>query len=259
MGRYAFAALVVSIFSAGAGTELARLFRARGIGVLPAFGAMAGALPPLITWLVLITPNLRGPGFVFALGAALTALLFLGPLAFSRGQKIADILPLASAYGFCLVYPGLLAAFIVVAASGMPRGGEAVLGLLIIVFANDSLAWLVGVTIGGRRGLVEISPNKSLSGFIGGLAGSIIGAIALRSLFQGASHAHPLALALFGLIMGIAVIIGDLFESGLKRSAGVKDSGTRIPGRGGFLDSVDSLLFAAPVFCAGSLILKLWQ
>lgn len=257
--RYLVVALLVSVFSAGAGIELGRLFRTRRVPVASALFVLAGAIPPLLTWFVLIAPSLRGPSFQFSLGAALTALLLLGPLAFSRGERIGDILPLASAYGFALVYPGLLSAFIVLIASGPIRGGESLLGFLLMVFGNDSLAWLVGVTVGGKRGLVEVSPNKSLSGFIGGFSGSIMAAILLKFIFPGAAEAGIPALALFGLVIGATVIVGDLFESGLKRSARVKDSGSTIPGRGGFLDSYDSLLFAAPVYYAGSLTLGLWS
>ena len=84
-------------------------------------------------------------------------------------------------------------------------------------------------------------------------------ALAISMLAPAYFQVHPLAIAAMGLVVGCAAIVGDLFESALKRSAGVKDSGTMVPGRGGFLDSIDSLLFAAPAFYGMSLLFQLFQ
>jgi phosphatidate cytidylyltransferase len=126
----------------------------------------------------------------------------------------------------------------------------------MIVFANDSLAWLFGITLGKHRGLFKVSPNKSLEGFIAGMAGSIIATLLGPVLFPFIPARWALLVAM-GLVCGITGVAGDLFESALKRSAGVKDSGRLIPGRGGFLDSFDSILFTAPTFVAFLLILKI--
>ncbi len=120
---------------------------------------------------------------------------------------------------------------------------------LLMVFLCDSLAWLFGVTMGkNNRGFVKASPNKSIMGFIGGFAGSIaIGILAhmfLPEIFSG-SYAKAVIL---GFSTAFASILGDLTESVIKRSAGVKDSGNIIPGRGGLLDSIDSIVMAAPVY-----------
>jgi len=104
------------------------------------------------------------------------------------------------------------------------------------------------VTLGHKRGIFTVSPNKSLEGLLAGMAGSVgfafLGPVLLPGIVP---RSWPTLLAL-GLACGVAVVAGDLFESAIKRSAGVKDSGSIVPGRGGILDSFDSLLFAAPVF-----------
>ena len=125
---------------------------------------------------------------------------------------------------------------------------EIIVIFLLMVFMCDSVAWLFGITMGkGNRGIVKVSPNKSIVGFFGGFVGSIaIGVIAsfvFPSIFDSLSR-----MVLLGFLTAFAAILGDLAESVMKRSAQIKDSGNLIPGRGGILDSIDSILFAAPVF-----------
>jgi phosphatidate cytidylyltransferase len=135
--------------------------------------------------------------------------------------------------------------------SGFPRANLVILVFLLIVFANDSAAWAAGMLLGrGNRGLVPASPNKSIAGFIGGIGASIlIGAgaeLLVKSAFS--SPFPPWGGIVIGLCTGIAANLGDLAESAMKRSSGLKDSGSLIPGRGGVLDSIDSIALAAPVF-----------
>jgi phosphatidate cytidylyltransferase len=113
-----------------------------------------------------------------------------------------------------------------------------------------------------NRGIIPASPNKSAAGFIGGTLGSIIitaGAVLLAPAFFASRYAYGAAsgngivpslcaAAALGLFTGIAAMLGDLCESAIKRSAGVKDSGNIMLGRGGVLDSIDSIAVSAPVF-----------
>jgi phosphatidate cytidylyltransferase len=123
---------------------------------------------------------------------------------------------------------------------------------LLIVIVNDSFAWFFGVLFGkNNRGFVKISPNKSIAGFAGGILVStaVGGALQYFGVLQLAPSAHaPLAGLVTGFLCALAATLGDLAESALKRSAAVKDSGTLFPGRGGVLDSLDSIAMAAPVF-----------
>jgi phosphatidate cytidylyltransferase len=151
---------------------------------------------------------------------------------------------------FIMGYIGIPGSLLLIFLTTKAPAGFLVLWFCMIVFANDSLAWLIGVTIGRRRGFIKVSPNKSLEGFIAGLVGSIAGSLIGNQLF-GFTKGQVPVLIILGLLCGLAGIIGDLFESAIKRTAGVKDSGNSIPGRGGILDSYDNILFAAfPFFVA---------
>ena len=120
---------------------------------------------------------------------------------------------------------------------------------LIIVFMCDSGAWFFGVLFGkSTRGVIAASPNKSLVGFIGGILSSVASAIVVKEIYPDIFYLSYQNLVIISLITSVSAIIGDLVESVLKRSLDCKDSGTLIPGRGGVLDSIDSLLIAAPVF-----------
>ncbi|MBO4727856.1 MAG: phosphatidate cytidylyltransferase [Spirochaetaceae bacterium] len=124
---------------------------------------------------------------------------------------------------------------------------EIIIVFLLMVFMCDSAAWLFGVTMGkNNRGLIKVSPNKSVMGFIGGFAGSIVIGIIAHYVFPVFDSVPKVIL--LGVITAFAAILGDLAESVMKRSARIKDSGNIIPGRGGILDSIDSIVFAAPVF-----------
>lgn len=126
----------------------------------------------------------------------------------------------------------------------LPLGRQWVFLVLVIIMIGDSAAYFVGISVGKRRLYPAISPKKSVEGAIGGLAGSIAGALLCRAIFfPELTVADCLAL---GGGLGILGQVGDLFESMLKRAFGVKDSGTLIPGHGGLLDRLDSLLFAFP-------------
>lgn len=125
-----------------------------------------------------------------------------------------------------------------------PHGVAWIFLLLVIVMCGDTGAYYVGSTLGRRKLYPVVSPNKSVEGSIGGLAGSLVGAlIASRTFFPELTIVDCCGTA---LLLGPMGQLGDLFESLLKRSCGVKDSGTIIPGHGGILDRLDSILFAAP-------------
>lgn len=142
------------------------------------------------------------------------------------------------------IYIPLLLSFLV-RLRAMENGQWWILLLLVAVMFSDTAAFYVGTAIGKHKLYPAVSPNKSVEGSLAGIVGSLAGALLLAlTLFPEIS---PLRAAGGGLLAGIAGQIGDLFESMLKRSAGVKDSGTLFPGHGGVLDRLDSILFAAPV------------
>jgi phosphatidate cytidylyltransferase len=116
--------------------------------------------------------------------------------------------------------------------------------LLIIVMSGDTAAYYTGRTCGKNKLYPMVSPNKTIEGSLGGLVGSLAGVfIAKATFFPQLTVVDAIALP---LLLGVLGQLGDLFESMLKRSFGVKDSGTIVPGHGGILDRLDSILFAAP-------------
>jgi len=156
-----------------------------------------------------------------------------------------------------LLYPGMLMAWLVRMSRWEKDSTVIILTFLAAVFANDSMAWLAGKLFGkGNQGVVPVSPKKSLAGFIGGTLTAVIVGLGAALLFpeifvpeyQSIPGSLPITGALLGFLTGVAATFGDLGESAIKRSSGFKDSGNIIPGRGGVLDSIDSIALAAPVF-----------
>jgi CDP-diglyceride synthetase len=114
---------------------------------------------------------------------------------------------------------------------------------LLVCWAGDSAAYFAGVAFGRHRLAPRVSPAKSWEGFAAGMAASMGGAVLAGTCGAGLPAGWML---LAGAVGGAAGVLGDLFESALKRNAGVKDSGHLLPGHGGFLDRFDSLLGASP-------------
>ena len=174
----------------------------------------------------------------------LSATVAIGALAVGAGQPGPAILRDASAAAFPIFYIGLpLGALAAIRTIG---GREALLLLMATIVVSDSAQYYTGRAFGRRPLAPAISPKKTAEGAIGGF---VLGTAAMTA---GASWVFPDAHVVVTLLTSAAVvalgIVGDLFESLLKRSAKVKDSSQLIPGHGGVLDRIDSWLFAAPVF-----------
>ena len=144
---------------------------------------------------------------------------------------------------FGSIYLGYLFSFIL-KIKDLPNGNYFLISLLIITWANDIGAYLIGTRFGKNKIFPKISPKKTIEGSIGGIIFSISATFALKNWLNLTFN----ELISLGLIIAVIGQIGDLFESVLKRGSGVKDSGTLIPGQGGMLDCLDSLIFTAPVF-----------
>jgi phosphatidate cytidylyltransferase len=150
------------------------------------------------------------------------------------------------AYSFLgVVYvSGLMSYFILL--RGMEHGNYVLYFLFMVIWSGDIAAYYVGKAIGKTPLAPKISPGKTLEGAGAGLVGSVAGGVAAQQLFfETLPLNHCLIVALLCGTMGQ---IGDLAESLFKRRAGVKDSGSSIPGHGGVLDRLDSLMFAGPVY-----------
>lgn len=124
-------------------------------------------------------------------------------------------------------------------------GPEWVILLYATVWGADTMAYYIGTLIGKRKLYVEVSPNKTLAGAVGSPIGSTIAAVIVKATLI-PSLTVP-SILLIGIMIGVISVLGDLVESMFKRDAGVKDSGTIIPGHGGILDKIDGVLFAGPI------------
>lgn len=127
------------------------------------------------------------------------------------------------------------------------------LGMLGIVFAGDTLAYLAGYMWGDKKLLPKVSPKKTWEGSIGGLFGSATAGFILSFFLP---DINVFALVGLAILTGVIAQMGDLYESMLKRIANVKDSGRLMPGHGGILDRVDGVLFASPIMLLGASILE---
>jgi phosphatidate cytidylyltransferase len=239
--------LVIVIFCALGAAEFSALLAPKNIIISKAEAAILGTLPPLVMFLI-VRLNLSEVVLSAVIAAVVSWLLVSG--IFSRGAVINGFLNRLSAGFAVLLYPGMLAAWLVRMSQWEEYARVIISVFLITVFCTDGTAWAAGKLFGkGNQGLIPVSPKKSVAGFIGGIFASIIVGTAAALLFPEIFVSkYPIAGSLLGLLTGLAAAFGDLGESAIKRSSGIKDSGTIIPGRGGILDSIDSVIFAAPVF-----------
>ncbi|MDP6349700.1 MAG: phosphatidate cytidylyltransferase [Chloroflexota bacterium] len=203
-----------------------------------------------VAWIALPLALLLVPAPVVELTAAIVLLavaagLVLGGVFVTMRASVAGTRARLLASVGAAIYVGGLAAALP-AIRDLPEGLRWVVFLLAVVWAYDICAYAVGMTVGRHLFEPRLSPRKTWEGVGGGLAGALL-AGGLMSLLLDASLWLLLAAA---AATAIAAQAGDLFESALKRRAGVKDSGRLVPGHGGILDRIDSLLFAGPVVFA---------
>ena len=135
-----------------------------------------------------------------------------------------------------------------------PHGHRWLLAALAIVWAADTGAYFAGRKFGRRKLAPRISPNKTIEGLLGGVVAGIVAGLCV-ALLAGAAPAQLPAVALVALFTVLFSVVGDLFESLLKRQRGVKDSSNLIPGHGGLLDRVDGVIAGLPAFALGKDIL----
>ena len=164
-----------------------------------------------------------------------------------------------AAYGVIYIAPAVIA---MIWLRRMDAGLSWTLLLFTVTWFADIFAYATGSLLKGPKLWPRYSPNKTWSGFFGGLVAASLGAIGIVALSQALPALPDLHLvwpvaALVGLLGGLSTMMGDLWESVLKRRFGVKDSGDLIPGHGGMLDRVDGLMFAA-IVVAGARLLDQW-
>ena len=174
----------------------------------------------------------------------LALLVATGAITLAMGPPGASTLARAAGTLMAPLYAGLPLGAI--AWVRVVHGPYVLTALALLLISSDSAQYFTGRSIGRRKLAPTVSPAKTIEGAVGGLvASAIVGALLLARWIPGVT---PWAGALLGLMLAALGIVGDLFESLLKRSAGVKDSSALIPGHGGVLDRIDSWLFAAPAY-----------
>lgn len=172
----------------------------------------------------------------------------------SRGQEAVD-----AAYGVLyLGWPAVLVIWLRNGQADDASGLHWTVFVLAVTWASDIAAYIFGSLIGGPKLWPRYSPNKTWSGFLGGLLAGVVAGAGIAAWLE----MDPLT-AFWGGVLGLAgalaTMAGDLWESALKRRFGVKDAGNLIPGHGGLLDRVDGLMFAIVVVAAGRLVVLLLE
>ena len=211
--------------------ELKLAYRHGGIEV-PEHGLQIAATFMIIaTWF----------GKVSSLAVA-TAIVIPNVMSYLLLRSPKDFVKRATASAFALFYIPFLAGFILLLAHN-EDGGSRILALIVLVACNDTFAFLSGVLFGKHLMAPHVSPKKTWEGFIGAIIATTIGA-ALVLYFS--FHKPWYFGAILGVVGVVTATFGDLIESAIKRDLGIKDMGSILPGHGGILDRIDSMLFTAP-------------
>lgn len=248
IGGLPLAAFLAAV-SAGCAWELYRIAREGGLDPVDALGVPLSGAVPLAVYAASIgayTPSLAVP--------AVAMLVIFATVIWARGTGGRPLGAAASTV-FGILYTGGLLSFGYALreypyAVGDRAGSVLVAFPLVLTWASDIGAFFVGRTVGGPKLIPAVSPGKTVSGALGGLVATVVVSwLYVRyALVPAASLTMTLpAIILFGVVISVAAQVGDLAESLLKREANVKDSSRLLPGHGGLLDRLDSVLFVLPV------------
>ncbi len=235
--------LVVIFSSAMGGFELHKLINNNLSSKLYNI-PFTGAFLPLAAYLEM--SNIIIDGFTALVLITLLSILIIKEVFIKNDTVIQEIIFRITGSAMLIIYPGLFMLY-VIKISSLPDASYFILLFLILIFTNDSAAFVFGSLFGRKSTKIFlVSPNKSLVGFISGIVFTVLGGIIFVLLIP-----LPISIwqmAILSFFISIIANAGDLVESAIKRSANVKDSGSIMPGRGGMLDSIDSMLFSAPAY-----------
>ena len=236
---YVFDALVVAA-SVLALWELTRMLHAGGRPVHRVLGVVAGGV---VTASFAAAGPTADPFMLpsFALAAAV-AVVLAAPL----GRRVAPATEPAANTLLAILYIGWLLGYGIVLQHRVPHGDELVLFVVGVTWIGETMAYVVGSTLGRHKLAPVISPRKTVEGAIAQVVASVLTGLVLGVwLLPGCGATTAVA---GGALLGVIGQVGDLTESVIKRSVGTKDTGGIIPGHGGVLDRIDSLLFNLPAF-----------
>ncbi|MDR2019588.1 MAG: phosphatidate cytidylyltransferase [Treponema sp.] len=249
--------IIVVILSALGALEFANMLKKKpplskdppGCSLHPVEAVLLGIAGPAA---MTLSVSFKAVAYIFPAVFILGASWCLISNIFSPADRLDGTIRRVTAGFAVMFYPGVFILWII-RMTLFPQAEKVILLFLLTVFANDSVAWAAGMLFGkNNRGLIPASPNKSAAGFIGGLAAATLAGLAavyfVPAAFDPVRFSRSVSGIIIGLTAGIAATLGDLAESAMKRSSDIKDSGTIIPGRGGALDTIDSIAMAAPVY-----------
>lgn len=236
--------IVLALLAAVGGAELAVLFRAAGLRGSPVQAAVGCGL--LCAVGLLASVGLPGLDVAVAARIALIALMLMWILL----EFLTDTRKEAAVIMACrmvpVLYVGLFFSSLVYFV-GLPHGALWVAWIVLTAKASDMAGWVIGLPFGKHKMIPSVSPGKSWEGTIAGLIASALVGILLPGPLGLAASAWPVwARAVFGLLLGATSILAGVTWSGWKRRLGAKDSSALIPGLGGVMDMIDSLLLAGP-------------
>jgi len=228
--------IVITLFTVVGLYEFFTMLEKKGIKIYKYFGIGMGVIIPLSV-LSRFEPTKKWELLFIVL-----MLLFLIMMQFKRRENSGVIVDISTTL-FGILYVSWFLSFLI-KIKYLPEGIGLLSAVLLITKLGDIGAYLIGTRFGKNPLIPRISPNKSVEGSLGGLLFSVLGALIAKP-FVNFSYPH---LLFIGILLGIIGQFGDLSESLIKRDCQVKDSGNILPGMGGILDQLDSLLFTAPVF-----------
>lgn len=239
---FTFLFLIVSIWALHEFYKISEKLGARPFRIISFITAIA-----FYSSVVFLNIGFRYSNEVLSLSIGLTFLIFISAL-FSKNEKpIQDAVYSILGIVYCVV-PFFILNYLVCLGNrgsfGIPiYKSHFILGMILLIWAYDSFAYLVGSMIGKRKLYERISPGKTWEGSIGGLVLTMASSYLIAYWFPEIEFKHWLVISMLVVVFGT---LGDLFESMLKRQAGIKDSGNIMPGHGGILDRFDSLMFVTP-------------
>jgi phosphatidate cytidylyltransferase len=234
-------ALFVTVVGAAAAWELSRMLAQAG---RPTYGRLGVAATIVLTASFAVPASPVLPALPMLVLSLALAVLLSAPL-WARGRLATEPMALTL---LAVMYVGWLLGHTLLLYR-LPDGADLVLLLVGVTWIGESVAYLVGSAVGRHKLAPVISPNKTVEGGVAQLVASVAGSLVLGAWLADWPAGRSAAA---GALLGVVGQVGDLAESAMKRSVGVKDAGNLIPGHGGVLDRVDGLLFNAPAlyYCA---------
>lgn len=235
--------IVMILGSITGASELHKILNSKCNSELRKF-PLAGAYLPVAAYLEI--SGFVSKGFTELILITIISIVMTREVFLNDKAEIDKVISRLMASIMVLIYPGLFMVY-TIKISIFPEASYLILLFLVLIFTNDSMAFVAGSLFGRKSTKIFlVSPNKSLVGFISGIFFTAVAGLVFRILF-------PISVSFWQMVFlstmsALSANTGDLIESAVKRSAEVKDSGSLMPGRGGILDSIDSILFSAPLY-----------